>query len=83
MGGTDGQFAQMAAGDYSSFETGWQAALRLAAEMTPTRGDASDATFAALAEHWDAVQIVEITAVVGLFNYFNRFAEALRVPVTR
>ena len=83
MGGTDGQFAQMSAGDYSSFEPAWQAALRLAAEMTPTRGDATDETFAALAEHWDAAQIVEITAVVGLFNYFNRFAEALRVPVTR
>lgn len=83
MGGTDGQFAQMAAGDYSGFEPAWQAALQLAAEMTPTRGDATDETFARLAAHWDAAQIVEITAVVGLFNYFNRFAEALRVPVTR
>jgi alkylhydroperoxidase family enzyme len=83
MGGTDGQFAAMAAGDYSGFEPAWQAALRWAAEMTPTRGDASDETFAALRAHWDDAQIVEITAVVALFNYFNRVAEALRVPVTR
>jgi alkylhydroperoxidase family enzyme len=83
MGGTDGQFEQMARDDYSSFEPGWEAALRYAAELTPTRGSASDETFAALAAHWSPEQIVEITAVVALFNYFNRFAEALRVPVTR
>jgi alkylhydroperoxidase family enzyme len=36
-----------------------------------------------LARHWAPEQIVEITAVIALFNYFNRFAEALHVPVTR
>ena len=51
--------------------------------MTPTRGRVDDAAFAELASHWTAAQIVEITAVVALFNYFNRFAEALAVPVTR
>ena len=28
-------------------------------------------------------QVVEITAVIGLFNYFNRFANALDIPPTR
>ena len=83
MGGTDGQFAQMAEGDYSSFEPAWQAALRWAAEMTPTRGAASDETFAELRAQWDDAPLVDTTAVVALFNYFTRFATALHVPVTR
>ena len=83
MGGTDGQLAAMAEGDYSAFDAGWAAALRYAAEITPTGGRATDATFAALASSWSPEQIVEITAVVTLFNYFNRFADALRIPVTR
>lgn len=28
-------------------------------------------------------QIVEITAVIGLFDFFNRFADAPCIPVTR
>ncbi len=51
--------------------------------MTPTRGHVTDAHFAELAAHWTAAQIVEITAVIALFNYFNRFADALAIPVTR
>ena len=51
--------------------------------MTPTRGTVSGDAYAALAKHWEAAQIVEITAVAALFNYFNRFAIALEVPVTR
>ena len=51
--------------------------------MTPTRAVPGDETFADLRAHWDDAQIVEITAVVALFNYFNRFANALHVPVTR
>ena len=44
----------------------------------------------ALAPEWraamayaDAITPVEITSVITLFNYFNRFAVALRIPVTR
>jgi alkylhydroperoxidase family enzyme len=47
----------------------------------PTR--VSDATFAELRRHFDEGEIVEIAAVVGLFNYFNRFNEALRMEPTR
>ena len=51
--------------------------------MTPTGGTVSGDAYAALASHWLPGQIVEITAVAALFNYFNRFAIALEVPVTR
>ena len=83
LGASDADVAAVARGDFGGFEAGWQAALRWADAVTPTRGDASDELFADLASHWDAPQIVEITAVITLFNHFNRFAEALRIPVTR
>lgn len=73
----------MARGDLSGFEPAWRAALAWAEAITPTRGEAGDALFDELARHWSEPQIVEITAVIALFNYFNRFALALRIPVTR
>ena len=51
--------------------------------MTPTPGTVADAVFADLASHWTPRQIVEITAVICMFNFFNRFAHALDVPITR
>ncbi len=64
-------------------EPAWRAALAYVAAMTPTRGEVPDALFGDLERHWNAAQIVEITSVAALFNYFNRFAEALDVPITR
>lgn len=83
LGATNEQFAALARGDVDGFAPGWQAALRYAEEITPSRGQASAATFERLAAHWSAGQIVEITAVVCIFNYFNRFAIALEIPPTR
>jgi alkylhydroperoxidase family enzyme len=83
LGATDRQIRALAAGDLSDFEPAWAAALEYAGHMTPTRGTVSGDAYAALAAHWEAPEIVEITAVAALFNYFNRFAIALEVPVTR
>jgi alkylhydroperoxidase family enzyme len=83
LGASDEQIAALAAGDVSGFEPAWRAALEYAAHMTPTGGTVSGDAYRALASHWDPAQIVEITAVAALFNYFNRFAIALEVPVTR
>jgi uncharacterized peroxidase-related enzyme len=82
LGGTAQQVAALAAGDYSGFEPAWAAALAYATEIAPTGGRVADETFARLAEHWQAPQIVEITAAATLFSYFNRFANALRIPIT-
>ncbi|MDQ2929207.1 MAG: carboxymuconolactone decarboxylase family protein [Gemmatimonadota bacterium] len=82
-GATDEQIASVDAGRYDVFEPGWRAALAFADAMTPTNGDVTDEIYAELARWWTAPQIVEIAAVIGFFNYFNRFAEALRIPVTR
>ena len=82
-GATDQQIASLGAGQFDGFEPGWRAALSYADAMTPTSGDVTDDIYAELARWWTPPQIVEITAVIGFFNYFNRFAEALRIPVTR
>ena len=77
------QLASLATGHLESFEPGWRAALEFADEMTRSGGPVSDAQFRALTEHFSTEQIVEITAVAALFNYFNRFANSLNIPVTR
>ncbi|MDB4910784.1 MAG: alkylhydroperoxidase like protein AhpD family [Gemmatimonadetes bacterium] len=82
-GATDVQLSALEVGQFDDFEPGWRAALAFADAMTPTGGDVTDEIYAELARWWTAPQIVEITSVIGFFNYFNRFAEALRIPVTR
>jgi alkylhydroperoxidase family enzyme len=83
LGASDDQIAALATGDVSSFDPAWATALEYAAHMTPTGGTVSGDAYGALASHWEPAQIIEITAVAALFNYFNRFAIALEVPVTR
>ena len=83
LGGTDAQLEAVARGTYDVFEPAWRAAMRYADEMTPTPGIVSDATFEALADFWNAAQVVEITAVICMFAFFNRFAHALAIPVTK
>ena len=49
-----------------------------------SRGDAArDSRYDEQSANLSAPQIVEITAVIGLFDFFNRFAEAPCIPVTR
>ncbi len=82
-GATDEQLGALERGEFDGFEAGWRAALAYADAMTPTRGDVTDTIYAELARWWTPPQIIEITSVIGFFNYFNRFAEALRIPITR
>ncbi len=73
----------LAQGQLTDFEPAWRSALVFADEMTRSGGPVGDAHFADLAAHFSTEQIVEITAVAALFNYFNRFANSLNIPVTR
>jgi alkylhydroperoxidase family enzyme len=59
-----------------------RAALRLAEVLTTDPRGVDDEIWASLRAHYDEGQIVELVAVVGLFNYFNRFNEALGVEPT-
>lgn len=57
-------------------------ALLLADSMTRGSGEIPDSLFDELRRHFDERQIVEIAAVIGLFNYFNRFNNAFHVDIT-
>lgn len=59
-----------------------RAALTLAERMTTDAHGVNEEVWAELRTHWDEGQIVELAAVIGLFNYFNRFNDALRVDMT-
>jgi alkylhydroperoxidase family enzyme len=58
-------------------------ALRYARELTLQPHAIDDALFATLREHYDEGEIVEISAMAGLFNYFNRVNDALRMQPTK
>ncbi len=83
LGATEAQLDAVASGEYDPFEDAWRAAMRYADSMTPTPGIVPQATYDDLALHWAPAQIVEITAVICMFAFFNRFAHALAIPVTR
>ena len=64
-------------------EEGWKVALRYADLVTQSGHAVTDQDYAELRRHWSEEEVVEITMVIGLFAYFNRFNDALRVEVTR
>jgi alkylhydroperoxidase family enzyme len=70
------------------FETGpfdekEKAALAYAKQLTLDAHRIDDAMFARLREHYDEGEIVEISAMAGLFNYFNRVNDALGMEPTK
>ncbi len=67
-------------GDFTGAE---KAALRLAERMTRDAHTVDDQLWAELRQHFDEGEIVELAAAIGLFNYFNRFNDALRMEPTR
>jgi alkylhydroperoxidase family enzyme len=83
LGATDAQLDAVARADYQGLERSWHVAFHYADALTPTPGLVPDDVYAALAAEWTPAQIVEITSVICLFNFFNRFAHALEIPVTR
>jgi alkylhydroperoxidase family enzyme len=60
-----------------------KAALRFAERMTTDPHHVDDTLWEALRRHFDEGEVVELASVVGLFNYFNRFNDALRMEPTQ
>jgi alkylhydroperoxidase family enzyme len=58
-------------------------ALRLAERVTRDAHTVDDQLFAELRKHFDEGEIIELLAVIGLFNYFNRFNDALTMEPTK
>lgn len=60
-----------------------KAAVRFAERMTTDSHGFDDAAFAELRRHFDEGEVVELASVIGLFNYFNRFNDVLRMEPTK
>ena len=58
-------------------------ALRLAEIMTTSARDVDEELWDELQSHFDDGQLVELTTVIGLFNFFNRFADVLKLYPTK
>ena len=65
------------------FTAAEKAALRLAEVVTRDANSLSDEQFQELRSFYDDGEIVELLCSIGLFNYFNRFNNALRMPATQ
>ena len=64
------------------FDPAVKAALLYAEKMTRDAHTVTDEFFAELRRHYTDTQILELTCVIGLTNYWNRFTTALRVDLS-
>lgn len=51
--------------------------------MTRDAHSVDDELWAELRRHYGHGEIVELAAAIGMFNYFNRFNDALRMEITK
>lgn len=58
-------------------------ALRFAERMTLDSNNVDEELWSELRKHFDEGEIIELASVIGLFNYFNRFNNALRMEPTK
>jgi uncharacterized peroxidase-related enzyme len=84
LGWSDEQLSHLAEwpkrDDFSAAE---KAALRLAETVTRDAHAVSDEQFAELRSFYSEGEIVELLCAIGLFNYFNRFNNALQMQPTK
>ena len=83
LGWTDDQLQNLA--DFekrSDFTAQEKAALRLAEHVTRDARTVDDQLWTELRRHFDEGEIVELLCSIGLFNYFNRFNDALTMEPT-
>jgi uncharacterized peroxidase-related enzyme len=84
LGWTDDQLSHLA--DWPTredFTPAEKAALRLAETVTLDAHAVSDEQFAELRSFYSEGEIVELLCAIGLFNYFNRFNNALLMQPTK
>lgn len=67
----------------TDFTAAEKAALDLAERVTRDPHEVDDDFWAELRRHYDEGEIIELLAAIGLFNYFNRFNDALRMEPTK
>ncbi len=57
--------------------------LRLAERVTHDARQVDDKLWKEVREHFDEGEVVELLSAIGLFNYFNRFNDALAMEPTK
>jgi uncharacterized peroxidase-related enzyme len=84
LGWTDDQLAHLAEWpEREDFTPAERAALRLAETVTRDANAVTDEQFAELRGFYSEGEVVELLCAIGLFNYFNRFNNALRMEPTK
>jgi uncharacterized peroxidase-related enzyme len=84
LGWTDDQLSHLAEWPHrNDFTPPEKAALRLAETVTLDAHAVSDEQFAELRSYYSEGEIVELLCAIGLFNYFNRFNNALDMEPTK
>jgi uncharacterized peroxidase-related enzyme len=84
LGWSDDQLAHL--GEWAKredFSPGEKAALKLAETVTHDARGITDEQFAELRSYYSEGEIVELLCAIGLFNYFNRFNNALKMEPTK
>ena len=83
-GWSEEQIAELAKfRERSDFTDREKAALELAERTTLHPNGVDDEFWVELRKHFDEGEIIELLAAIGLFNYFNRFNNALRMEPTK
>lgn len=84
LGWSDDQLLHLAEWpERDDFTAAEKAALRLAETVTRDAHAVTDEQFAELWSFYSEGEIVELLCAIGLFNYFNRFNNALRMEPTK
>jgi len=83
LGYTEDEIAALdRAAEAEEFDPALRAALVYAEKMTRDAHQVTAAVFAELKRHYSDSEILEITSVAGLTNYWNRFTTALRIDLS-
>lgn len=73
-----------AVGDFEAgpFSEGEKMGFRYADRLHRSPSEIDDRFWAEAGKDFSTPQIIELTAVAGAFEFFTRFVDALRIPVT-
>jgi alkylhydroperoxidase family enzyme len=65
-----------------NFAPAVKAAIKLAENMTANGQLVTDGDFAELRQYYTEPEVVELTSLIGMVNYFNRFTTTLRIDIS-
>jgi alkylhydroperoxidase family enzyme len=83
FGATEAEMTAVETGSLAAFGPRERAAIEFAEKLTRDSNHVPEELFRELRRHFDEGEIVELAAVAGLFNYFNRFNNALQMEPTQ